>query len=326
MSAFVVRAPATVANLGPGFDCLGLALDIQNEFEVDPQAKPAIIVEGEGSEDLPTDATNLVLRTAHRVAREAGKRLPEFALRCRNGIPLERGLGSSAAAVAAGVLIADRLLGARLGPDRLLDLAAAVEGHADNVAACLRGGLVVAYRTADGWRSERIEPGLNLRPVLLIPETARVATDQARRALPSEVALADAAFNLSRVALAVVALSERPDLLAVALEDRLHQPHRLAMAPAAARAFEELATGRGAGMRLGVRAVAGRVRGGRDRGPGARRRVAGRAARDQPRGRVHRDRLTAAATIHFSAYGLDSVGWSSVHSTSDQPVFLLPDR
>jgi homoserine kinase len=240
VTAFVVRTPASIANLGPGFDCLGLALDIENEFDVDPQAKPSVTVEGEGSEDLPDDASNLVLRTAHRVAREAGKRLPAFSLRCRNEIPLERGLGSSAAAVVAGVLIADRLLGARLGPDRLLDLAAAAEGHADNVAACLRGGLVVAYRTADGWRAERMEPALNLSPVLLMPETARVATDQARRALPAEVPLADAAFNLARVALAVLALTERPDLLSVALEDRLHQAHRLAMAPAARGAFEEL--------------------------------------------------------------------------------------
>jgi homoserine kinase len=243
VTAFVVRTPATIANLGPGFDCLGLAVEIQNEFEVDPQAKPSVTVEGEGREDLPSDATNLVLRTAHRVAREAGKRLPEFSLHCRNGIPLERGLGSSAAAVVAGVMIADRLLGARLGQDRLLDLAAAAEGHADNVAACLRGGLTVAYRAAEGWRAERMEPALNLRPVLLMPETARVATDQARRALPSEVPLADAAFNLGRVALAVLALTERPDLLSIALEDRLHQPHRLAMAPAAGRAFEELRRG-----------------------------------------------------------------------------------
>jgi homoserine kinase len=217
-----------------------LALDMDNEFEVDSQATPSVTVDGEGSDVLPHDASNLVLRTAHRVAREAGKRLPAFALRCRNAIPLERGLGSSASAVVAGVLIADRLLEARLGPNRLLDLAAAAEGHADNVGACLRGGLVVAYRTSDGWRSERTEPALNLKPVLLIPETARVSTDQARRALPADVPLADAAFNLSRVVLAVLALTERLDLLPVALEDRLHQPHRLAMVPAAQRAFEEL--------------------------------------------------------------------------------------
>jgi homoserine kinase len=240
VTAFAVRAPATIANVGPGFDCLGLAVDIPNDFHVDPEAQPSVAIEGEGSEELATDASNLVLRTAHRVAREAGKRLPAFALRCVNRIPLERGLGSSAAAVAAGVLIADRLLGTGLGPDRLLELAIAEEGHPDNVAACLRGGLVLVFRSEAGWQAERMIPSAAIRPVLLIPEKVRVATDQARRALPSEVPFADAAFNVSRSALAVLALTDRPELLAVALEDRLHQSHRLGLAPAAQRAFDEL--------------------------------------------------------------------------------------
>jgi homoserine kinase len=235
-----VTAPATAANLGPGFDTLGLALDIYDEFEVDPSSEPMVEVEGEGADELPTDATNLVLRTAHHVARHVGASLPAFALRCRNEIPLERGLGSSAAAVAAGVLIARRLLGARLGDDDVLRLAVDVEGHADNVAACLRGGLVIAYRSAEGWRAERLEPAAELRPVVLVPESTRVATDPARRALPAEVSLADAAFNLSRTALAVVALTGRTDLLPVALEDQIHQSHRLPLAPTSHRAFDEL--------------------------------------------------------------------------------------
>ncbi|MFN2589474.1 MAG: homoserine kinase [Actinomycetota bacterium] len=240
MNAFVVRCPATVANLGPGFDCFGLAIDVHGEFEVDPAAPPSVSVEGEGSEDVPRDASNLVLRAAHRVAREAGKRLPSFALRCVNGIPVERGLGSSAAAVVAGVVIADRLLGTDLGADRMLEVAAAEEGHPDNVAACLRGGLVVAFRSGDRWQAYRLDPSPELRPVLLIPEKVRVPTDQARRALPAEVPLADAAFNASRAALAAVAFTSDPSLLAVALEDRLHQAHPLGLAPAAQRAFDEL--------------------------------------------------------------------------------------
>jgi homoserine kinase len=240
VTAFVVRAPATIANVGPGFDCLGLAVDIPNDFHVDSDAKPTVTVEGEGSEELPADASNLVLRTAHRVAREAGKRLPAFALRCVNRIPLERGLGSSAAAVVAGALIADRLLGTGLGPGRILEVAVAEEGHPDNVAACLRGGLVLVFRSDAGWQAERMIPSAAVRPVLLIPEKVRVSTDQARKALPGDVPFADAVFNLSRSALAILALTDRPDLLAVALEDRLHQPHRLALAPAAQRAFDEL--------------------------------------------------------------------------------------
>ncbi len=240
MIGFRVEAPATVANLGPGFDCLGLALDIRSEFEVDTEGTQAVTVEGEGSDEIPQDPSNLVLLAAHRVAREAGRRLPEFALHEHNRIPLERGLGSSAAAVVAGVLIGNEVLGTGYGSDRLLELAIDVEGHADNVAACLRGGLVIAYRADEGWRAERLDPASELNPVVLIPESARVATDRARRALPAEVPFADAAFNVSRVALAVVALTARPDLLGPALEDRLHQPHRLSLAPGSHRLFEDL--------------------------------------------------------------------------------------
>jgi homoserine kinase len=235
-----VRSPATVANLGPGFDCLGLALGLANEFVLRTGVEPAVTVRGEGEGELPEDATNLVFRTIAFVAREAGGSLPPFSLACHNRIPLARGLGSSASALVAGLLLADRLLGTNLGPDRLLELAADVEGHADNVAACLRGGLVLAYLSAGGWRAERLQPDPRLRPVVLIPAAERVATDDARRVLPQRVALADAVFNLSRSALAVVALTGSPELLPTALEDRLHQPHRLPLAPGARALFTEL--------------------------------------------------------------------------------------
>ncbi|HJP65916.1 MAG TPA: homoserine kinase [Actinomycetota bacterium] len=238
--SFRVLAPATAANLGPGFDTLGLAMGLWNEVEVLPGADARVELEGEGAEELAADGSNLVFRTAHHVARHVGERLPPFGLRCRNEIPLERGLGSSAAAVAAGVLIADRLLRARLTREDLLRLAVDVEGHADNVAACLSGGLVIAYRSDEGWNVERLDPSDDLRPVVLLPETVRVATDAARKALPADVPLSDAAFNLSRVALSVVALTRRPELLAVALEDRLHESSRLSLAPQSQRAFDEL--------------------------------------------------------------------------------------
>jgi homoserine kinase len=236
----VARAPATAANLGPGFDALGLALELWNDVEVDTEAAPAVEVRGEGAGELRRDASNVVFRTMAWLAREAGGALPPFALRCTNRIPLERGLGSSAAAVVSGMVLADRLLGTGLDPDRLLEVAVDVEGHPDNVAACLRGGLVLAYLGSSGWRAERLQAHPSLRPVLLVPLHERLPTADARRALPREVPLADAAFNAGRAALAVVALTERPDLLGSALEDRLHQPRRLPLVPAARAAFEDL--------------------------------------------------------------------------------------
>jgi len=236
----VLRAPATVANLGPGFDSLALALDLHNEVTLDTGADPAVTVSGEGAGELPEDGSNLIFRTMTFLSKEAGAPLPPFRLDSENRIPLERGLGSSAAAVVTGLLLADRLLETKLGPDRLLELAADLEGHADNVAACLRGGLVLAYLSAEGWRAERLEPHPSLVPVLLVPEHERLATSDARRALPREVPLTDAIFNVGRAALAVIALTARPELLGSALEDRLHQPRRLPLVPASRALFEEL--------------------------------------------------------------------------------------
>ena len=236
----VARAPATVANLGPGFDALALAVDLWNEVVVDTDAPPAVEVSGEGAGDLPEDASNLVFRAMAYLAREAGGALPPFALRCTNRIPLERGLGSSAAAVVGGLVLADRLLGTRLEPDRLLEVAVDIEGHPDNVAACLRGGLILAYLSRDGWRAERLEPHPSLRPVLMVPEHERLPTADARRALPLQVPLVDAAFNVGRAALAVLALTERPELLRSALDDRLHQARRLPLVPASRALFEDL--------------------------------------------------------------------------------------
>jgi homoserine kinase len=235
-----VRAPATVANLGSGFDCLALALDIRNDFTVDTDANPAVLVDGEGAAELPMDATNLVFRVISYLGREVGTAPPPFSLSCLNRIPLQRGLGSSAAAVVGGLLLADRLLGSNLPPDQLLEVAVDIEGHADNVAACLRGGLALAYLSAGGWRAENLRPNETLRPVVVVPESERVATEDARRVLPRTIALADAIFNLSRSALAVVALTERPERLAEALDDRVHQSYRFPLMPASRALFEEL--------------------------------------------------------------------------------------
>jgi homoserine kinase len=232
-----VRVPATVANLGPGFDSFGLALSMYNEIEVDTDAPPGIAIDGEGADELPRDDTNLVVQAMQAFAVDVARELPPLSIRCSNAIPLERGLGSSAAAAVGGLLLADRVLGIAVDRTELLRLATALEGHADNSAAALSGGLAVAYLTNEGWRAERVEPSPSLRPVVLISQRERVGTDAARRSLPEDVALEDAVFNASRAALLVSALTTRPELLTVALQDRLHQSARLALAPAAGDLF-----------------------------------------------------------------------------------------
>lgn len=221
-----VRVPATSANLGPGFDCFGLALDLCNEVTVDTDAEPGISWEGEGADELPADGFDRISRTMAAVAVAAGRGLPPHSLGAQNSIPLERGLGSSAAAAVAGVLLADRLLGLGLGPDDILSSAVGVEGHPDNAAAALLGGLTIAT----GEAVVRLDVSDALEPVVLVPDV-RSSTSEARAALPDEVPLSDAVFNLQRTALAVVALTRHPEHLRLALDDRLHQERRLASFP-----------------------------------------------------------------------------------------------
>jgi len=231
-----VRAPATVANLGPGFDCLALALDLWNEFEVDTGAEPGVEVEGEGAAELSDPADNMALRTIGHIAASAGLPAPAVRLRSVNRVPLGRGLGSSATAVTAGVLLAEAMLGLRLSDDERMARAVEVEGHPDNVAACLHGGLVLVHRPegATGPHVVRLAPHAALRPVVLVSESERVSTEEARRVLPASVPLTTAVATASRTALAVIALTQRPELLPEALVDELHEPHRLPLAPKAA--------------------------------------------------------------------------------------------
>lgn len=234
------RVPATSANLGPGFDCLALALDLYNEVTVDMDAKPVITWEGEGADELPTDGSDMVTRALASVARRTGMDLPSFALHGRNEIPLERGLGSSAAAAVAGIALATELLnGGEPNPDRLatFSLACEIERHPDNAAAAVYGGLTLA---ANGLEPVRLDPHPDLHPIALVPERLRLPTDRARWALPADVPRSDASFNVGRTALAVIALTQRPDLLAHALEDRLHQQARLSLVPEARDVFERI--------------------------------------------------------------------------------------
>jgi len=229
-----VRVPATSANLGPGFDCFGVALDLLNELTLDTEREPGVTWEGEGADELPTDGTDMVTRSMGLVAREAGRDLPGFHLHSLNRIPLERGLGSSSAACVAGALLATRLLGLSADAADVFRVASRVEGHPDNAAPAVYGGLTIAAPDTD---VVCLEPHPSVRPVLLIPNEVRLPTARAREALADEVPMRDAVFNLAHAALAVVAFTQRPELLPVALRDRLHQDARLALVPSVAATF-----------------------------------------------------------------------------------------
>jgi homoserine kinase len=232
----VATVPATSANLGAGFDSLALALDLCNEVTVDTEAPPGVTWEGEGATELPTDGSDAVSRAMREAADALGLDLPTFALSSVNRIPLERGLGSSAAAAVAGIELATALLGHDPVPERTLTIASRLEGHPDNVAAAIHGGLTIAFDD----RAIRVDPSPDLRPAVLIPEHDRLATTVARDALPRQVALSEASFNAGRAALAVVAIAWRPDLLREALQDRLHQRVRLALLPSVEPIFQRL--------------------------------------------------------------------------------------
>jgi homoserine kinase len=238
---FSVRVPATSANVGPGFDAFGLALDLCNEVVVDAGAGASVSWDGEGADELPRDGSDLVSRTIATVADRMQLAVPPLALHGRNRIPLARGLGSSSAAIVAGIVIASKVLdlgiaGDDADPYSVFALAAELEGHPDNVAATTYGGFVVAL--PDGF-VRRFEPHPSLRPVVLVPPFA-LPTDQARAALGPEVPRADAVFNAAHAALVPEAISRDPSLLAVALRDRLHEGARLALVPQAADVVEDL--------------------------------------------------------------------------------------
>jgi homoserine kinase len=238
---FTVRVPATSANVGPGFDAFGLALDLCNDVVVDAGADVSVTWEGEGADELPTDGSDLVSRTIASVAERMQLEVPPFALHGRNRVPLGRGLGSSSAAIVAGIVIASRVLDLGILDDHadpypVFALAAELEGHPDNVAAATYGGFTVAL--PDG-SVRRFEPHASLRPVVLVPPFS-LPTDEARAALGPEVPRADAVFNVAHAALVVEAITRDPSLLAFALRDRLHQDARLALVPQAADVFDDV--------------------------------------------------------------------------------------
>jgi homoserine kinase len=222
-----VAVPATSANLGPGFDALGLALTLEDEVSARiGEAGVQVTVTGEGAGEVPSGPDHLIVRTMLRTFAELELPPPAgLELTCHNRIPHARGLGSSSAAIVAGILLARELAGRDQSTEEALRLAAEIEGHPDNVAPCLLGGFTIAWIGSGGARAVRLEPSSDLRPTVFIPET-RGLTATARAALPTEVPHRDAAFNAARAALLVHALTADPALLLEATEDRLHQPYR----------------------------------------------------------------------------------------------------
>ncbi|HVX42414.1 MAG TPA: homoserine kinase [Mycobacteriales bacterium] len=235
-----IRVPATSANLGPGFDALGLALALYDEIEFEVvSGRSSVEITGAGAGELPTDGRHLVLAAARAAFAACGAEPPALALRCTNRIPQQRGLGSSAAAIVAGIAIARALHPGALDETAAVQLAGRLEGHADNVAACLLGGLIVTWREGDADRAVRLDPAPDLQAVAFVPPD-RSETAQMRGLLPESVSHRDATHNTGRAALLVHALTTRPDLLLPATEDRLHQPYRAPAMPAAATLVREL--------------------------------------------------------------------------------------
>lgn len=244
-----VTVQATTANLGPGLDCLGLALNLYNRviFE-ETQSGLAVSVSGEGKGIIPEDETNLVVRAADRVFHLASRRPAGLRIVQENQIPVGSGLGSSAAAVLGGIQAANGLVGHPLGQEEILALATEIEGHPDNVAPALFGGLTLVVDNVGKLEVTRL-PIHEMSVAVVLPDF-NLTTAEARAALPAQVSLADAIYNAGRVGLLVRALETGDyDSLRVATQDKLHQPYRIPLIPGLAGAFE-------AGRKAGAAAVA----------------------------------------------------------------------
>lgn len=243
-----VSVPATSANLGPGFDSLGLALDLRDELEAELTGSGLVVeVTGEGAGAVPLDEDHLVVRAMRRAFVALGDEPPGLRLRCRNTIPHARGLGSSSAAIVGGLVLARALAGGadRLGDDAVLDLAVEMEGHPDNVAPALHGGFVISGRDDRGEVYAVGAPvDARVSAAVFVPPDP-LSTEVARGLLPSTVPHADAAADAGKAALLVAALGHRPDQLWRATRDYLHQDYRRPAMPASLELVDRL---RGAGL------------------------------------------------------------------------------
>jgi len=239
-----VEIPATSANLGPGFDTLGMALAHYDEYSAEPTGSKLVIeIVGEGEKDAPRDESNLVFRAIKVVYDSMGKKVPALKLVCHNNIPHGRGMGSSGAAVAGGVMLAAGLLAneVEFSEQQLLEFATELEGHPDNVAPALFGGLTVAWVDEEGPHHKKLTTHRGLSPLVLVPYN-QMSTSLARSLQPQSVPHTDAVFNVSRSALLVAALTQSPELLLAATEDRLHQNYRSSAMPETSELIASLRT------------------------------------------------------------------------------------
>lgn len=229
-----VQVPATSANLGPGFDTLGLALSIYDELTVSALSGDRLEIEvtGSGASEIPRDESNLIVRSIEHVYKDVGREMPGLRITAHNGVPHGRGLGSSGAAVAAGVLTAKGLLAgeAEFTDADLLRLATELEGHPDNVAPALFGGLTIAWTGERGPQHKKLLVHRGVAPLVLVPQRM-MSTTLVRSLQPPQVSREDAVFNVSRSALLIAALTQSPELLLDATADRLHQDYRAEAMP-----------------------------------------------------------------------------------------------
>jgi homoserine kinase len=232
MSWFTVRVPASSANLGPGFDALGMALGVYLTCRFRRSAELRICAAGRDAQSIPTGAENMIWQTAVTVAGNQGCQMPPIELDIHNDIPIGKGLGSSAAALTAGVVIADHVLSLGWKPSRVLDEAARLEGHPDNVAACTLGSIVASAIDSEGVaRAVRLELPQRFGVGVVVPDFD-LPTARARAVLPATYSREDAVFNVQRAALLMAALAAGATwAFPAALDDRFHQPYRVPLVP-----------------------------------------------------------------------------------------------
>lgn len=238
---YKVRVPATSANMGPGFDCMGIALDIYNTVEVH-EIPEGLIIENHGRDaDLITkDGTNLIYRAMERVFRQTGFVPKGLKIISYNDIPVARGLGSSAASTAAGLLLANAFIGEKLDMKRIIELGTALEGHPDNIVPALIGGMTLSYAQDTSTVGYiKLDFPEKLRMLVMVPDFL-LSTAMARKVLPRQVELGNAVFNVSRAALMVAALTAGElDHLKYAVQDKLHQPYREKLIPGMQEVFQQ---------------------------------------------------------------------------------------
>lgn len=230
----LIRVPATTANLGPGFDCLGLALDLYNEIEyelLEEKGAFELTIQGEGKDSLSYDKDNLLYQSFKKAYETMGKDLPGISIKQINRIPLSRGLGSSSAAIVGGLIMANELAGGLLTNDQLLKLAVEIEGHPDNVAPALLGGFVISFKEKNAIIAKKIDIPPSLAATVIVPEF-QLSTRESRQAIPANIPLEDAVFNIGRAALLVASMmGEDYKMMEHALADKLHQNYRAALVP-----------------------------------------------------------------------------------------------